>query len=639
MRRLIIFALSFFFFFTFLGQKSYASDVENKRWVCLSAIRCDKPNSNCSGKGNLVHRVALQVKGGENRLLPDKETYIVEVIAAPNTQNYTTGSDELDKKLFGVSHLPSLRSKFGYGFEGLFKSDGTTLLSQPLMSNGVGEFAVGKRLEWQSHTHFSTNHKFFAVNLFTDKEISGIDKTQNQATFSFAAASKNCASIRWDPYGVVFDARTLEPVPNVSVILKRKEGDVFKKLVMIGVDNPYVTREDGTFNFVVPDGIYKLLPSLSDYVFPAPPSAINSNWKYIYSDLYFGDDIIQAGKIQHRDIPILPLVDKSYAPKVMELFVDLDKTTGETIIEGRVSHPFATVSVYSNVVDEKGANKVGRLLEQENADKKGAFKFIVEPKNLEEGESCCSIGPVKKIDLTSDLNNYFSSRKRTLFEKLISSIKNFVVRRRLDSRALASEARFTVLNPILNYIEGYAYDAQGKVIPNATVRVYLKNSTIPYYETKANENGFFNISSQYLPFMPYYLRYFSPSGKIVKVSTTKFLGENQKYASQHRISYFSYKSNSGSSSVGKGLESDENESSSAGKNLAFLNEGGKTTKKGLGSIPRENNKTVNNQTSPKQSSQNSLVVTIVILILTVIIAVSFLFYYLHSKKQNSNQID
>ena len=101
------------------------------------------------------------------------------------------------------------------------------------------------------------------------------------------------------------------------------------------------------------------------------------------------------------------------------------------------------------------------------------------------------------------------------------------------------------IDPIPTYLEGYAYDSTGAVIANATVGIYLTFSSKPYYETKADDQGYFKISSEHLPRMAYELRYTTPTGVIIKTTTSQFIGQNQQYLTQAKVNLNVYKNGQG----------------------------------------------------------------------------------------------
>ena len=102
-------------------------------------------------------------------------------------------------------------------------------------------------------------------------------------------------------------------------------------------------------------------------------------------------------------------------------------------------------------------------------------------------------------------------------------------------------------NPILNYIEGYAYSAAGVTVPKAKIAVTLKGNDEVFYTTTADETGFFTIYSNNLPFFEYYLDITSPNGKTVKQSTTEFITLNKNYLTKQDLDLI--KATQGGSSI------------------------------------------------------------------------------------------
>ena len=91
-------------------------------------------------------------------------------------------------------------------------------------------------------------------------------------------------------------------------------------------------------------------------------------------------------------------------------------------------------------------------------------------------------------------------------------------------------------NPILSYIEGYAYNESGAAIPNARVAVKLKANNEVFYQTTADETGFFAVYSNNLPFFEYYLEITNPVvGIPVKQTTTQFITFNQDYLTKENL--------------------------------------------------------------------------------------------------------
>ncbi len=494
----------FFILFLFLPLFSVNAQQLSERWVCLKP-EVDK-----------IYTASLSVDP-EAKLLANSETYVFECIA---NSECTSGNADLDQQVFGRNNLQALHNQFGYKFKG------SSLSSNPLMSDGEGNIPA---FTWEGSALQAYTRRWLALNYFEPipNMGTGEEKTQQIGTFSFenVVNQSDCVSIAWDPYGRVFDSKTLEPVNKTNVtLLKKRVNGAFTMMTpadLLGgnILNPQTTKEDGGFSFVVPDGTYKLTVSHSNYVFPEKIVNLQSNYSKIYSDIYpdqTGEEIVQKGMIQHRDIPLKQVsVELETNAKLMEYFYDLNKLTSTVIIKGRVSHPFAKIKAYSLKPDPVlQENARYRLLTETpvRADAQGNFILTVNQSGFEPDESFGDI-TIEKVDLTQPAN-LVEGIKKWLFS-LIKPVNAQVT--------LASNFRF---EPIPNYLEGYAYDAQGKKIPNATVAVILNFSNKPAYQTKADDKGYYQISSEFLPSMPYRIAYTTTSGQVVKTSTSKFIAQN-----------------------------------------------------------------------------------------------------------------
>ncbi|KKP86103.1 MAG: hypothetical protein UR89_C0033G0006 [Candidatus Roizmanbacteria bacterium GW2011_GWA2_35_8] len=540
-RSLRKFFLSIFFLLFFITPFSLVdAQQRSERWVCLNAVHCweEKPESEaCIIKNG--HRVLLTAEP-DAKLLPNKETYIIECLATVTGQICTAGTTDLDMLVYGIDNTAALKASDDYLFEGLFAADGTTSINNPISSKEDGNIDPAY---WQSYSK-GNDRKFLALNYFEPIPDMGPgeEKTQQVGTFSFenAANQSDCISISWDPYGRVFDSQTLEPVNKTTVTLLKKRNDGSFTIVtpadLLGgsILNPQTTEEDGDFSFVVPDGIYKLTASQSNYVFPEQTVNLQSNYSKIYSDIYpdqTGEEIVQQGTFQHRDIPLKQvIVGLETSPKLMEYFYDLNKPTSTAIVTGRVSHPFAKIKAYSlkpNSVSQENVRY--RLLpETVSADKLGHFVLEVDQSQFEPTESFGEI-TIQKIDLTQP----------SLVEKFKQWLLGFISKVNAQT-TIASSIR---LEPIFNHLEGYAYNAGGEVLPNATVSIYLSFSNKPSYQTKTDDKGYYQISSEFLPSMPYRITYTTTAGQIVKTSTSQFIAQNSDsiVASDIKINQFTNK--------------------------------------------------------------------------------------------------
>jgi hypothetical protein len=124
-----------------------------------------------------------------------------------------------------------------------------------------------------------------------------------QATLTWG--SPTCQSI-YDPYGVVRDADTLQPVAGAKVTLLVKRNGVLKTVTAADISalpdlfpfhNPLVTNAQGEYAFLVPDGTYYLRIQKDGYVF-YPPSRSDG----LQYPLYDGKEVVQQGTPVRRDV-------------------------------------------------------------------------------------------------------------------------------------------------------------------------------------------------------------------------------------------------------------------------------------------------------------------------------------------------
>ena len=84
--------------------------------------------------------------------------------------------------------------------------------------------------------------------------------------------------------------------------------------------------------------------------------------------------------------------------------------------------------------------------------------------------------------------------------------------------------------PILDYIEGFAYDSENKIIPKTKIDVRLEMNKQIYFSTVADDTGFFNIFPKNLPPYEFYLEFTDPeTQKIVTQKTSEFVRQNKEY--------------------------------------------------------------------------------------------------------------
>ena len=533
MKRYFIFLSVFLFSFLVYKPASAATTTNTAKamqWHCLNVVVCSTAGANCH-PGVAGHRAKLTTKSSD---LPTKGAQTTPFVCVGTNQGNicTSGDSVWDLQTVGYDGLSRLKQTVSFEFQGLFKSDGTDISAKSIYANDQGKlsektgaatntYRVVEPLEMQDYTPVSLPRKWLALNTVQVKqEVPSGKGGQQQATFTFEGALGKCVAISWDPYGIVFDSQSLEPVAGVKVTLtKKRDNGLFT--IAFGDDapsilNPVTTVEDGAFEFFVPDGTYKLDVSSPNFTFPNDSTKLQANYSKIYSELYRGEEIIEKGKALHRDVPIDSKTTPYHsAVKLMAYFPMLDKTTNTFIIQGRVSHPLTKINVYGEKPAVNNSFSRTRLLMSLSADKKGQFEIRYNMNNLAPSEIIGDIELVK-IDYTT-LQEETTNKNNPLF----------------------------VTEPILNHIEGYAYNTGGQPMANATVGVYLNYSNIPAYETTTDENGFFRMASEYLPTMTYGLRYTAAGGQTYSVKTSDFIAQNAKYLEAQNANLFSYKNQNG----------------------------------------------------------------------------------------------
>ncbi len=494
-----------------------------RRWACLDAVH------------QASHIAVIKASETGIKPLPGRETYIFVCIGG----TCTTGDSARDIRATGVDGLSVLRSQYSYVFEGMTPS------TNPVPSDANGD--IGS-LMWKDYTPHSQTRIWMAMNYWlpTDSEAGGAGG-QQQGTFNFENASKKCVSIQWDPFGRVFDSQTLEPVPNASVTLlfDKDNNGIFIQMTpsdLMGgaITNPQTTKEDGQFNFVVPDGNYKLS------VIPNPVATIrniHSKYTSAYYDIYLapGDIIVEQGGVEHRDVPI-PTRNTNTEVKIM----DYNATQGQGIvyIQGFVSHPLSTITTRIKRVYTQLNREESRDGHSVQSDKMGKFAIEINQAELENtSEYVDSFSGIS----AQKVNLLLTKSNSTSFISYIQDfISSFVGKTPVSAQ---SKGAFVAIEPMPSYLEGYAYDVNGREIPRAVVGIYLKHAQKPIYETSADATGYFKIGSEYIPPFEYDLQYKKVTGDVVKTTTSTFLAQNHLYLSESNISAFEYKETKGTNTT------------------------------------------------------------------------------------------
>lgn len=490
--------VAMFFYAPFRLQPTYAQQrnvsapaCENTIWVC--------PNvTDLGANNNGYHTLKLNASGLPTRD-PANDTpiqwYTVCGYDDPQRgQVFSSKDKEIDRQLcLGEDTLDYMtrpvtyrgRQYANWGMEFLNGSASPTTTS-----NGNLEVYV------RPHTFNVQNHTCFFVAQ-TSPNVVGRDDTNVSAgsrdtdslvyaTFRTEGEPAACLSVRADPFGRVFNER-LKPVPGAVVNVfdySSKNG-----IDLPGVPNPVTTHEDGMFNFNIEPGTSYLTTNLTN----TDVAKVHPNAALAYSNFYkYGDAIVETlNKPEQRDIP----VGGGLQP-ILKLMGFSHLQLGEqTRIEGRASWPLTLVDVLQG----------GRSIAQQNADKFGGFTFFIDNGSIDAGQQLTL--RLTEVDMLAAGTPAPANNPKTL------------------------ERSF---DPIPRYLEGYAYDKNGKIMPFATVRVVLDISEVVYYETKADVQAFFSIGPRFLPILPYHLAY-NPAnavptpGNTIKVTVPEFIKKNKEH--------------------------------------------------------------------------------------------------------------
>jgi len=328
-------------------------------------------------------------------------------------------------------------------------------------------------------------------------------------------------SVGWDPYGRVFDALSLEPIPNAMVSLNEKTPDgmfdaSYAKSRNPLIINPFTSGASGDFSFFVEDGDYSLTPSVAGYTHPLLAEwTAKGNAPSIYSDFYLSDSpaIKQRGKAQHRDIPLLSTDNqgKSYNLTVISSHRKVGKN-GALIFSGKVSHPYSEVIIEvcntssgTEVCREKQVFGKGRG----GADNEGNYSVSVDQSSLQPGDYFKR--SFQKVDLTT-------------------------------SQVVGEPVGGTSYSSIPSYLEGYAYDANGTLITEGFAGVYLLSMQVPAIVAPIDATGRFMITSEQIPKEPYTIKYLKKEGDIFvpisQLTIADYLKQNNEFISAEKIALY-----------------------------------------------------------------------------------------------------
>ncbi len=615
-QKIKFFLFSLFFFVFFLITKTtFAADAYITG--CLKVISIYKPSCkqstptiqclelppsidvNAIFGGKIDHIAEIQGSG-----FPiGKPIYIVGCISTPEGIKCTTGNSQLNQQVNEIGFSVADNS------EHEFKAVENPITSQD------GNVSVIVR----SATPRGQDHMFFGVVEVEEGEYEAEAKTITYGTFGFSEDPKKCISIHWDPKGRVFDSVSLEPLSGAKVtLLDKNKNTVF----LAGITNPLITKDDGQFNFFVPNGTYYLTPEKANYQFPLNLTEVNSKYSQAYycdsklgSQLYNSQlPIIEENELIHCDVPLKPLqAPYQSEPKIIDYGQML--LGNSTKFFGRYTHPLVIVKLMqkSKILAETKANKFGNwditIDNDKISSKDGEIELVaIKDTNFYSLPSSDSISSTSTIPTeTQSYSNFFEKLFSKLFKKVFSQTTSNKV----------------IFHPILRYIEGYAYNNNGGIVPNAVVRIIVQMNNKVYYETKADDNGFFSILPSDLPIFPYYIEITDPKKPNVKnnLTTSYFIKLNKNYLEKNNINLITALKN--------------NEMVVASTNDSQLKKISPTKIMDNNIlIPTKAKTQVEKENQP---FKNSILLVVVILILLIILVAGVIFYYIKKNKNVTNE--
>lgn len=443
-------------------------------WVCPAITKYTgslNPGNLPLGTGVENPRLRIQA----SNLPTDKDIYIVCGIDTGSDIKFTTGSDSLDESLgFGKKNYTKLHQprQCYYAYDYSLYIDGPNPRKTP--DGKIDVVVSSSSCSVQQHT----------CMLVYENAPEIIDQNRGNTlqlgTLRFSGSAQSCLTVKQDPYGRVFDAASLKPVPQVNVTLL----DQSKAQASIpGTPNPVSTIEDGIFNFLVPAGTYFLKTPLTQ-------TTAHTNASLAYSNLYTYDAAIveQLGKAEQRDIPVV--MPSASQPRLTLINYGQLQLAPKTRLEGRASWPLTIVQVIQGTT----------TLATQQSDKFGYFSILVDNTSINPTQQLTM--QLVEVDLTTDAKN--------------PKTGGATVGKSID--------------PIPSYLEGYAYDSAGQILPFAAVKVKLTMSDSVYFQTTADKNGFFTIAPRFLPIIGYYLE-FTPANTLqnIKVTIPEFAQKNKAY--------------------------------------------------------------------------------------------------------------
>ncbi|GIW63173.1 MAG: hypothetical protein KatS3mg090_0999 [Patescibacteria group bacterium] len=503
------------------------------------------PDSDTFPSGLIDH--AVRVKNTPPSKFPlDQDIYIVGCVFENDSFVCSTGRNEQ-----GVENEKAKNELANLGF--LVSSGNETGINHYFelkkgLSNPIQTKDGNLDLIIRSYTPNGTAHAFFGIYEQRVSNIGdGSNRTPQLEQIDFKQMATDCADIFWDPEGYVFDAKTLMPISGVNVYLYSVSGlDTTLVPERPGFLNPYMTSWDGAFFFYVEPAIYTLDIQSDEYEFPVDISEVNplyKNSEYGYKCDVAGYDLYTdrlkldetKGKMIRCDIPLKSKNEQKVQQSRSYLIYNQALTVSET--KTKVSAYVWPLNASFSVVQE---NEEGyqTVLATARA-KRGGFTVVIN-NSLIDPQLPLYIIPssaVNKGSVRSNSNGENKSEQDQSMQNegdLINKIKIFLsglFNFKVTAEANNDLNRFSArpMYPVLNYIEGVAYDDLGNPIANAEVKIIDKGSNKEILRVTADENGYFKIPPAYLPMFEYYLNIDSADGRTFAYTTSEFVRMNKAY--------------------------------------------------------------------------------------------------------------
>jgi len=545
----LLLTLSFLFTYLFSPfSVSAQSNVQAEKVVKCLTNRPEDPGNTRSLRWHDPPSPQSIPKYLKGTFVQGSTVYTVACVGSGTGRVCGTGSAQYDDELFGATPVGITRGTESINVTFYHTDDHTT--PNPKFEVDASQEIKVDATVGGTRSSSTGAYEFFGVEVrpYVEPATGGAGGLQ-QAIFKFESLSgKDCASISWthhDPYGIVFDSVSLEPLPNVVVTIRDQAGVPL-------VNNPVLrnntkTLADGVYNYLVPPGKYILtVQPPAGYQFSATPHA-SANMVQVYDFIDDNDTknrctIYKPGEIidekadmpECRNIPLDPISTTPSVKNPVSMQYSFEKKDNEGIyvVKGKASHPLTTVVAFQNIVGQGQKVELARI----ESNHSGFYTLEI---------------PISKVLTDSAIEIEFiksnllgvSPQANFPFSKIVNAISSFF---QIKSVNAQTSTKLT-LDPLPTYVEGYAYDENKQAIPNATVQVKLKNGDTVYFQTTADKNGYFYISPENLPTSPinleFYLNFVKPDGKNVTYRIFEFTQANKYYFTKENINLLTGKKN------------------------------------------------------------------------------------------------